>query len=91
MLNWKPRLIYVLSAMAFCGLPFKVTAKTECQKQVEEAKSMIASGVVDIFVPVCRRDGHFAPEQCNLQGCFCVDETTGQRKDSDLDCAADET
>lgn len=77
------------------GYPFPFSAaKTECQKQVEEAETMIASGVVDIFLPVCRPDGNFAPKQCNLQGCFCVDEMTGlcvpdgkcQRIYSDLDC-----
>jgi len=69
-------------------------ANTACQKQLEEAESLIASGAVDILLPVCMADGSFAPKQCNLQGCFCVDESTGRCKGdtecepigSDVDC-----
>lgn len=74
-------------------LLLQFAAKTECQKQIEQAKSLIASGVVDIFLPVCKPDGTFAPKQCNVQGCFCVDEITGLcvpdaecRIESDVNC-----
>ena len=67
---------------------------TDCQQKLEDAETLIASGVVDILLPVCMADGSFAPKQCDLQGCFCVDERTGVCKEgtepepmgSDVDC-----
>jgi len=77
MLEWKLSFVFVLSSVVLWVLPLVVTANTKCQQQLEDAKSLIESGVVDIRLPVCMADGSFAPKQCNFQGCFCVDERTG--------------
>ena len=41
---------------------------------MEAAKAWINSGLQDISLPKCDKDGYFVPRQCQpIGGCYCVD------------------
>jgi len=70
---------YILTAGICVESPEK-----SCCKATSEVFDVLNSPGSALFAgslryPVCRGDGGFAPRQCTIQGCHCVDPDTGKR------------